>query len=236
MTRLTLLLVAIIFALSVVVIHLDSRRHYHKAQVESYSALNSALQKDVETWIDKEGKAHARAETAEAGLQQVKDVIPEVTELRKQVSGLNKNLRNLEGFIKTEWTINVGGTAPLTDTVIIRDGTPVAAKHFSYRDDWNSLTGIISPDPSEVEFEFDIRDSLTLVSYWQGSGFLKPKKLMVHGFNSNPKVSITGLRAVSIKDYRPRKIGLGFFAGYGVSNTGLSPQIGIGAYYKLIEF
>ncbi len=58
---------------------------------------------------------------------------------------------------------------------------------------------------------------------------------VIEAVNSNPNITTIGLDSYSLK-VPQKRFGISLFAGYGMSSDGLSPLIGIGVGYNLIEF
>lgn len=90
-----------------------------------------------------------------------------------------------------------------------------------------------------------IRDSLSFVSdFIVLSGY--EKKFNLNPFNKNkpiiyfrdknPHTKVTQMQNVVVSDFKPRRATIGIQVGYGVTNQGLSPYIGLGIGYTLLQF
>ena len=54
--------------------------------------------------------------------------------------------------------------------------------------------------------------------------------------NDNPYSSTEELKAYKLKMPKPKRFGLGIQGGYGIGGYGLTPYIGIGLSYNIINF
>jgi hypothetical protein len=53
--------------------------------------------------------------------------------------------------------------------------------------------------------------------------------------NKNPYTETTSLRSYEVTVPKPKRVGIGFQAGYGVTKNGIGPFVGIGLSYNLIQ-
>ena len=63
----------------------------------------------------------------------------------------------------------------------------------------------------------------------------KKGEYLIEAVNSNPNIKTTGLDSYTLKVPKKR-FGLSVFAGYGFGDSGLTPLVGVGVGYNLIEF
>lgn len=77
-------------------------------------------------------------------------------------------------------------------------------------------------------------DTLTFWHNYEREGLFKKGALTVYAKNANPYITLKGLKSYAVIDPKPRRIGLGALAGYGIS-TDLKPRpyIGAGLYYRI---
>jgi hypothetical protein len=169
-------------------------------------------------WKDRSGKSHAEIERLQLTNK----------ELRKGRPALVDSIKKTFTGVRPRTITNV-----ITLTTVLHDTVPFPVINpltFKYQDRWNRYS--ITPDSSLV---VEVRDSMALLSSKKKYGFLNLKsKYTVEAVTFNKKVCLTGLRSVEIIPDRPRRIGLGILAGYGMSNRGLSPTISVGVYYRIL--
>ena len=173
---------------------------------------------EVTLWRDAYNNAHAERE-----LLKVTN-----SDLRKNFPAIYDSLKKSFGDIKPRTITNViTVTKHTADTVIFE--REIACPEFSiaYDDNWNQFVFTNSG------FTFSIKDSLTFVQAQKKTGFLKSKRIdVVRAISHNPKPTFTDLQAIEIES-KPRNWGIGIMVGYGATNTGLSPVIAGGLYYRI---
>lgn len=64
----------------------------------------------------------------------------------------------------------------------------------------------------------------------------KSKKNTINILTDCPYVQTIGVRSYKTDVIKPKRYGLGLQAGYGITNSGLSPYVGVGISYNLILF
>lgn len=106
--------------------------------------------------------------------------------LTKQVSDLRIKLRDVKAAHTVETELRI-------DTVVITEKTDVPNQYkFSYDDNWNKISGVVSPDSTKLEFSSV--DTLDVISHVKQKRFLffrigKPK-IRTTVTNQNPKSTI----------------------------------------------
>lgn len=106
--------------------------------------------------------------------------------LTKQVSDLRIKLRDVKAAHTIETVLHI-------DTVVINEKTDVPNQYkFKYADNWNKITGMVSPDSTKLEFSSV--DTLDVISHVKQKRFLffrigKPK-IRTTVTNQNPKSTI----------------------------------------------
>jgi hypothetical protein len=230
MSRLSLLLLTLLgIAVVIIIINRGSMSNLQD-DFRSSQDLHELSIKEVKYWRDKEGKSHARATVAESNLEVAKTVLgDELQSLSREVSGLKKNLKNLESYITVGITTSGSVIAPLRDTVLVRDSVTFTAKSFTWGDKWMQIDGMLADNTAHITYQS--RDSLTFVTYYKKNGLLKTPSLMLDAISHNPNSTITGIKNVKITNIKRRRPRLGFYAGYGIGRGGFSPQVGVGLVY-----
>jgi hypothetical protein len=223
----TIVIGAVIAILSIVVLTV-AKFEGMRTERDSYKSLADAQVKEVKYWQDKEGRSRAQAQAAEASTKSILHVHnTEMQDLRKQITGLNKNISNLKSYISTRVSTADTVFIPLRDTVY----SNVSSKTFNYKDEWTSIDGLIVND--SVSLKYQVKDSLTFVTYYKKQGLFKPKLLMIDGISYNPNSRITGLKNITVAQPRPKRFSIGPYLGYDITR-GVS--IGIGVQYSVIRF
>lgn len=227
-TTLRIIVLGAIVAILAMVVLTVAKFEGMRTERDSYKSLADAQVKEVKYWKDKEGLSHARAQAAEASTKAILDIHnAEMQDLRKQVSGLNKNLSNLKSYISTRVSTSDTIFTTLHDTVY--NNRPVKA--FSYKDDWTVINGTLFQD--SVKIKYQVTDSLTFVTYYKKQGLFKPKRLMVDGISYNPHSRITGLKNITVAQPPRKRFGVGPYIGIGIDGK---INIGFGAQYSVLRF
>jgi hypothetical protein len=230
MNRFSLLLIVAVVVLLLVNAVQCQRGYSLRSDVESLNALARLQTDSAKLWRDDAGRSRARADVAVANLDAVKQVYgSELNAVASEVKGLKRSLKNLETYTVTNMVTKGEITAGLRDTTIVNN---VPAKTFGYSDDWINMSAIIT---DSVSLKYQVRDSLSFVYYYERRGLFKKPALVIDAISHNPSSTITGIRNIRIQPPKRQKIGIGLYGGYGMSQFGLSPQVGIGVYYKLLE-
>jgi hypothetical protein len=82
--------------------------------------------------------------------------------------------------------------------------------------------------------ELSIPNTQSIVVGNRKQGFLRTE-YRIEVQNSNPYIKTTDIDSYTIKE-RNKRLGLGLYIGYGLNNTGLTPQLGVGLSYDVIRF
>lgn len=200
-----------------------------QTEVDSYRSLAESSQKEVKYWKDKDGLSHARAQSAEATTKAILEFQKnEIKDLQKQIGGLNKNLSNLNNYITTGVKTSDTIFVTLRDTISVGN---IRKRLFTYTDEWSRIDGEI--DSIGLRLSYEVRDSLTFVSYYKKQGLFKPKKLFIEGISYNPHTRITGLKNIQVAQPRRKRFGIGPYIGLDVQGK---PSIGIGLQYNIFTF
>lgn len=175
-------------------------------------ALESEQKKAI-IWQDKFGRSNAEVAVVKEDLKTFKTLHGNI------VDSLSKALAIKPRTVTKIQTV----TTQTTDTVTLSAG------RFSDRWSSFSLTG------NTLVYSF--KDSLALVSYKKGYGFLHLKtKYVTRVVSFNPNTKLTGLTSLEIIP-KERRLHLGMYAGYGIQLSGgairVGPSVGVGVTYRL---
>jgi len=146
-----------------------------------------------------------------------------------QLKGLIKKYKKViaAGNIKQEIKID-------TVKIVYRDTIP-----FKFERTWSKIDKFYeikgSSNQNGISFdEIRIPNTLSFAIGDKKTGFFKTE-YRIEAVNSNVHVKTTGLDAYTLSIPKKR-FGLSFFAGYGLSENGLSPIIGAGFSYSFYQF
>lgn len=146
----------------------------------------------------------------------------------------NKRISTLlEGVMKSKGNGTVIINNITTDTTSIEKTKtkPNNKKSFLINDSYLSLNGIISND--SLDYSYTYADRVLFGVYEKRMGFFKPRQTTVVASLSNPKGVITNINSIEIIPKQP-KLYLSLSGGYGMTNQGLSPFIGVSISKPLI--
>ena len=147
------------------------------------------------------------------------------------LSNTESELKELAKKFKDVQTAGQIRTITKIDTIKIGYEVPVPFEFdrlWSKNDRFYSISGHSTQDGITIN-SLEIPNTLSFVVGKKKGNFI------IEAVNSNPHIKTTGLDAYSFK-LPKKRFGVSLFVGYGISNTGLSPLVGIGFGYNLIEF
>lgn len=151
-----------------------------KAEIERLDTNIEAINSEAVRFKTKAGKD---AETVQALTLKRDELELFNSRLTKQVSDLRIKLRDVKAAHTIETELRI-------DTVVITEKTNVPNHYkFKYADNWNKITGVVSPDSTKLEF--NSVDTLDVISHVKQKRFLffrigKPK-IRTTITNQNPK-------------------------------------------------
>ena len=154
-----------------------------KAEIERLDTNIEAINSEAVRFKTKAGKD---AETVQALTLKRDELELFNSRLTKQVSDLRIKLRDVKAAHTIETELRI-------DTVVITEKTNVPNHYkFKYADNWNKITGVVSPDSTKLEF--NSVDTLDVISHVKQKRFLffrigKPK-IRTTITNQNPKSTI----------------------------------------------
>lgn len=222
---------AIIVILAVLFAHSMARRSGEKSSWES--ALKSQ-QDSVKIWKNNSGKWQASAYQGAAEKSIILKVHgSELADLRKDITGLKKNMSNLQSVTSVALT-HVGEIKTgVHDTLIVNNNVYDTAKTFKYSDRWAKINGFVLKDTAILKYKF--YDSLSIVNYRKKKGIhiFRPDEMQIDVISHNPNTSISGLTSYRVKPKEKTRFVLGPFAGVDFRGK---LTIGFGVTYKIIQF
>lgn len=187
------------------------------------SKLIESLNDSISYYRDVEGVLHSKISVIEDDyFLKLKLKDKEIVELQDLVKKY-KNVKSAT-IIKTETKIVekiVNKT--VLDTI---SNTPIYESSFNLK---GYIWGDIVAKKDTTDIKINIKNDFNIVTYKERG------KLVLDVSDKNP-YSITKSQRSYINLPKQKKFGLGVNAGYGISKSGLSPYIGLGVNYNLINF
>jgi len=188
----------------------------------------------IEYYKNDLGTETAKRVAVEASKKKLKESYDEeIKELKRRHS---IKLSSLESAILASTATVVTDTVEVhyTDTVLVNEELPTFT--FSKTDVYHSISG--SFYNGRINYEFSAFDSLSFVFHYNRTGFLGmgPRELVVEGSSSNPYTKIDGIKGIKVGVERRRPFGIGITAGYGITDSGIGPFIGVGLTYNIVRF
>lgn len=187
------------------------------------SKLIESLNDSISYYKDVEGVLHSKISVIEDDyFLKLKLKDKEIVELQSLVKKY-KNVKSAT-IIKTETKIVekiVNKT--ILDTI---SNTPIYESSFNLK---GYIWGDIVAKKDTTDIKINIKNDFSIVTYKEKN------KLILDVSDKNP-YSITKSQRSYINLPKQKKFGLGVNVGYGISKSGLSPYIGLGVNYNLINF
>ena len=129
--------------------------------------------------------------------------------------------------------IGHNGTIITVDTVFVSDSTHKAILlpfMFAKTDKWLDLKGRFD-DNGKLGIDLKMGVDVDVVA-----GIAKTGERTVNILTDNPYIQTIGVRSYKTDVFVPKRWGIGPSLGYAVCRNGLSPFVGIGLSYSLIQF
>ena len=187
------------------------------------SKLIESLNDSISYYKDVEGVLHSKISVIEDDyFLKLKLKDKEIVELQSLVKKY-KNVKSAT-IIKTETKIVekiVNKT--ILDTI---SNTPIYESSFNLKD---YIWGDIVAKKDTTDIKINIKNDFSIVAYKEKN------KLILDVSDKNP-YSITKSQRSYINLPKQKRFGLGVNAGYGISKSGLSPYIGLGVNYNILNF
>jgi len=219
-----------------------------KKDNEILSLELNKIDNKLQTFVDENGFYRAKAESAESDLKTLKVVYEnELDRLTQEFSNINKNYKNLNGLYRTSLTtigelrLKLDSVNSTNDTTYNNDGTinnVRISRNFGYNDDWIDVNGkyvfnTVDSNNDDIYFNYNVKDSLTLVSYYKRDNLFGKRYLYVEGISHNPNTKIVNLSEIKISNHKEPKISIGFQGGYGLTENGFGWYVGVGISNKI---
>lgn len=156
--------------------------------------------------------------------------------LSKQIDSTRQLSELVENFKKVNTAGNIT-TITKIDTIEVPYEVPVPyefEREFSRLTKHYKIGGFVNQSGITID-SLSIPNTLSFVIGKRKTGFFK-SEYRIEAVSSNPYVQTTGLDFYSLQVPRKR-LGLSLYAGYGLDrNFALTPQIGVGISYDLLQF
>lgn len=196
-----------------------------KNDIREFSNIDKleSLTDSIKYYKDNYNVLHSRISIIEAdNFTKIKSKDKDIQELQELV----KKYKNIQAatVIKTETkVVEKIVNKPIFDTISRETA------YYSKFDLDGFVWGEIIAKKDSTDLILNIRNDFNIVSYYDKG------KLVLDVSDKNP-YSITKSQRSYINLPKQKKWGLGINAGYGISKSGLSPYIGLGVNYNLINF
>lgn len=200
--------------------------------------VNDTLNNKMKTYIDENGKLHARVETfdvdkkayQELNKQQL-DSIADVLNIKtKNINTLTSIITKTSGSIKTK--------IDSVSVIVDKDGKKDTLKQyqFEYNDNWLWFNGNIIDDT--LYANYSIMDSLSLVYFSKNKGLfgLGKKTNYLDITSQNPNLKFVNTKNIQLNTEKPKRWNVGPYIGYGYDGIKWTPSIGISLQYGFIRF
>ena len=148
----------------------------------------------------------------------------------------NQQLKEAIRKFKQVETVTRVVTETKIDTIEIPFEKPVSLnfqRSFFKLDDYYSIGGEVDQNGVKIDSVI-IPNEQAIVIGEKKTGFFK-SEFRVEVTNSNPMIKVTDVDGYDF-EVPKKRFGVGPYAGYGMTPNGLSPQVGIGVSYDIIQF
>ena len=195
---------------------------YKKKEIDTRKLI-AQLNDSLQSYRDKEGKMISKISSVEV----------DNMSFFKQLESKDKTIKELQNLVKkSTLTASIVKTETKIDTVIKTKIVKYGEEDIMFETDFNLkdwVWGTISMDKDTTAMALFIRNQYDITLSKEKDG------TYVNVINHNPFSVTKEIRSV-YKLPKPKKFGVGISAGYGVTAQGLSPYIGVGINYNLINF
>lgn len=158
--------------------------------------------------------------------------------LQLLVSSLNDSTQQLKKLL-SKFKRVTSASQTKTNTVIDSIQVPYIIEDvdfnmpFNLNDKYYAINGRSTNKGLFID-ELSIPNTQSIVVGNRKQGFLRTE-YRIEVQNSNPYIKTTDIDSYTLKE-RNKRLGLGLYIGYGLNNTGLTPQLGVGLSYDVIRF
>lgn len=187
--------------------------------------LIESLNDSISYYKDKNGILHSKISVIE--VERMKDFT--------KLNLTNKELKELQELVKKYKNVK-SATIIKTETKVVEkiinktildtiSNTPIYKSNFNLK---GYIWGDIVAKKDTTDIKISIKNDFSIVTYKEKG------KLILDVSDKNP-YSITKTQRSYINIPKQKRWGLGINAGYGISNSGLSPYIGLGINYSILN-
>ena len=187
--------------------------------------LIESLNDSISYYKDRNGILHSKISVMET--ERMKDFT--------KLNLTNKELKELQELVKKYKNVK-SATIIKTETKVIEkivnktildtiSNTPIYESNFNLK---GYIWGDIVAKKDTTDIKISVKNDFSIVTYREKG------KLILDVSDKNP-YSITKSQRSYINIPKQKRWGIGINAGYGISNSGLSPYIGLGINYSILN-
>lgn len=221
---LALLLGAVMFVIAIVGKMQD--------RIRSYESVIKEKNDEITYHKNQNGLLVARKSAAELAVEDIKNSYPEIYRALKR--DLDISVRDLKAYIQSEISVTGTGDGSVVNNYFTTNKyDTVKYRTFSMSDGYLEMNADIL-DSGKAPYKYTYADTVKQAISTSRKWFLGREYLYGSATLSNPNAKVVGSTNVLIKDYKPRKWGVGIGAQYNLM-TG-KPSLGVGIQYNLISF
>lgn len=197
-------------------------KHVSTTHTVSKDLLKPTLEQ-VSSYVDENGKLSATITQKEADIKQLSTTVDSITRVNKYLAIQAKNIHVVESIRQVVDTVIID-----TSKVIFKDKDTVYSA--TKRDQWVNITAAISKDTGIISLS--LSDTLNRFQITKNTLF-KTEHIVVISHKS-PYFRTTEGYSFIIKERTP-KVTIGPYIGYGYTNDGLKPSVGISVQFPVIK-
>lgn len=200
-----------------------------RAVKDQYSNSRDFLQDTITYYTNSLGQQVAEKKALQGDAHALSVLLSKQIDSTGQLKRLVKNYRKViaAGNITQETRID-------TVAITYRDTIPfVFDRDWSKIDNYYTISGSSSQRGITID-QLTIPNTLSFAIGNKKTGLFK-SEYRIEVVNSNPYVKTTGLDSYTL-EVPSKNFGIGIFAGYGMSQDGLSPIVGVGITYSIFRF
>lgn len=165
-----------------------------KQAMGQMSTYNSQLAAAPRVWKDEANRWRSEAEATALEARTLRELVragdPKLNTLVKEFDGLKRTLKNLESYQSVKGETRMSVVVP----IIRVDST---ASRFEWSDKWSTISGTVLGDSAALEYE--VRDSIDLVQYWDRTWFLGRKMYHSEIISHNPNTKVYQAQVIQKK-------------------------------------
>lgn len=162
----------------------------------------------------------------------------ELKEIKEQTK---INARDIKAFVKAEFQAHGEGNAAVTPVIVTNeDGSTQEMTDFHFSDSFLTFDSRILTGESTAPSQYTYTDKLTFAFHTKKDHWWSLEKLYGTGYLSNPNARITKATEVMVDNYKDKRWGIGFSAGFGAmivdQEIKVGPVVQVGLTYNIIKF